>query len=356
MSEHRTMDTTVSTTTAVAQNATAAGAATKAVTMNLFDVAFYFIIAKCCLSLVIIFTNGMTVYVLKQYIKHLNAVHMTMAYLAIADLVFALNPWVKGTVYFIHNHNWWERICIFSSWLNVFSIHWNFQAIILIAIERYFLIARPQFHQKHFSQSKLKYVFLTGFAIMLLTLIIYICLSDVDVIRSHGACRGLVTRNKFPYWFLLLSLYFIYTLILFVSYVRIMIFIWKKKMGMTAGPLGQDRFKKEKRTTIEMIAIVTVYIVVTIPNLTKGVILLDDHTDMVDYIKRSLGFLWYLQAIVNPLIYTLKIPAFKEAYGKMFGRICKRRKGNRVNVINVQRYNVNDSPLEPRRNVENTHN
>ena len=206
MTEYITMETTVSTTTttittttikeetttATAQNATAAGATTT-LTKNLFDVAFYFIIAKCCLSLGILSTNGMTVYILKRFIKHLNAVHLTMAYLAVADLVFGLNPWVKGSVYFIHNYNWWESICIFTSWLNVFSLHWKFQAIILIAIERCFLIARPEIHQGHFSPSKLNYLFLTGFAVILVTPIIYISLVDVDVIRSHGACCGLIT-------------------------------------------------------------------------------------------------------------------------------------------------------------------
>ena len=122
-------------------------------------------------------------------------------------------------------------------------------------------------------------------------------------------------------------------------------------MSMTAGPLGQDRFKKEKRTTIIMIAIITVYIVVTPPNLARGVILTDDHTHMADSIKKSVGFLLYFQAIVNPLIYTIKIPAFKEAYGKMFGRICKRTSGNQVIVFNVQRYKMNNSPLELRRDV-----
>ena len=81
-----------------------------------------------------------------------------------------------------------------------------------------------------------------------------------------------------------------------------------------------------------------------------------DPTDLEANIKTSLGFLGYFQAIVNPIIYTIKIPAFKEVYGKMFGGICKRKKVNRVNVINVQRYNINDSPIEPRRDVEKTRN
>ena len=321
-------------------------------TEDKFGVIFYIIVMKCCLSVVIFLVNGVPLYILKRYIKHINAVHLTIAYLASADIFLGLDPWLRLVLIFMKNLNWQKTFCVFALRSNAFSQHWKIQAIMLIAAERYLLVARSNFHHKHVTPAKFKYVFVAGVTFTLVAMIISSFTQNTT--PKPGECFGTVPGKKIRLFFS--SIYWIYTLIIIFSYVKIIILIWKKRKAQT------DRFKvqhtkKEKKTTILTMIVISLFLVTTAPRIMYVMSLPENPTKGQYQFGKLLSLLWFCNSIVNPLIYTCKVPAFKEAYAKIFGRFFQNTSRNRVGEqINVQEFRSNmNVHVEPRRDVDLVH-
>ena len=311
---------------------TAAAAAAKTNTEDKLDIRFYVTAVKCYLSLVIFLVNGVPLYTLKRYVQHINAVHLTIAYLALADICTGLQPWIKVVIIFIEHQNWGKGVCVFVAWLNFLCEHWKIQAITLIVVERYFLVARSNFHQKHFTPAKLKYVFAAGVTFIVVTMTAYIFTGNMT--QKGGECCGIVAGKKTSIHMLFSSIFLAYTLVLIFSYIKIIIFIWKKKKITPGGLIVQNhnQLNKEKRTTILIMIIVSLHVATSSPKVLQDIILSNNPTKYQKYFGMVLSFLWFCNSILSPLIYTCKVPAFKEAYGKIFSRICLKRNENVVGV------------------------
>ena len=328
--------------------ATEATATTAHTTEDKFGVTFFFTVMRCCLSLAIFLVNGVPLYILKCYVKYINAVHLTIAYLTLADICLGVAAWFKLVSIFLENLNGWEGVCVFASWSNGLSQHWKIQAITLIAVERYFLVARSNFHQKHVTPAKLKYVFAAGVTIIVVMTTVSIFTGNITF---NPGCIGIAPGKRNSIRLLSSSMYWMYALVLIFCYVKIIIFIWKRN-----GPTDRHT-KKEKKTTILTMIIVSLFLATTAPRVVFVISLPDKPTKGQTHFGAALTFLLFCNSIINPLIYTCKVPAFKEAYGKILGRICKNTSRNRVGIqYKVQEYRSNmNINIEPRRDVDLVH-
>ena len=113
---------------------------------------------------------------------------------------------------------------------------------------------------------------------------------------------------------------------------------------------SKNQYNKEKKTTILITLIVSIYISTTVPGWMYSQTLQDDVTENQTEILDFFILIFYCNAIVNPILYASRIPVFKEVYGKIFGQIFSRGR-NRVDTLTVDTRDTN-VPLEPRRNNE----
>ena len=242
--------TTVDKIATTLENVTTITTTTTTIDRSISGLRLYVIIAKCCLSLVILFAYSMIFYILIRYIKYKNAVHLTMGYLAVADMLLSVTPWVEVFMRLTEGQTWLMGTCVFTAWWAAVSVHWQFQAVTLIAVEKYFLISKQQFHQRYFTPSEFKFVLMASFVFVMVTITVHIFVGVV--VPRYGKCYGVMVCDKAFLCHLTLFIYLIYTLILVFSYVKILIFLWKKRMGITVGSLCQNlnHFQKEKKTQL----------------------------------------------------------------------------------------------------------
>ena len=88
---------------------------TAQITESHLYVTFYIIVMKCCLSLAIFLVNSEPLYILKCYVKQINVIHLTVAYLVLADICLGLQPWFRLFSIFIEHQNWWKGVCVFEA-------------------------------------------------------------------------------------------------------------------------------------------------------------------------------------------------------------------------------------------------
>ena len=325
-----------------------------------FSLSFYICVAECCLSPFILLGNGLTVVVVTRYLKTVTPTHVAVTYLAVADFTVGMMSWFHLTTYLTQG-DWkhWRNWCKFAAWCDYASSALNTVAVMLVAIERCVLITKWDFYKKHYTVRKQKIISAASASFVLLTATADIALSLKN--PKFGKCYFDLITNADIFAVISRLMFATFSFILVFSYVRIIRFLWKQRRSVVARQQVQNRPKREKKTTTLMALIVSIYLSTTVPVWIYPLTLSEYVTIHQVGILDIFIFIYYCNALVNPILYAARIPVFKEACGKIFSRIFNGGR-NRDDVLNEQNQTRstrletaerNNGGLDPRRNVNN---
>ena len=324
-----------------------------------FDLAFWIFIVYCFLSPLILLGNGLTIVTVTRYVTKVTPALVAVGYLAVADFMIGLTPWFQLATYLTQGYKYWRNLCTFGAWFENISVSLNLNAVMLIAIERYFMITKWDMYQRKYTVGK------HGIATSITTVVFLVlgAFSHIvgQVIPTYGRCYFAFMRRKGITLMLRATVYTTITTMLIVSYVRIVYFLWKERrsVGVITGQ-NQNQFNLMKRTTMLVTLVVTIYLITTVPAAIYLSVLStvsgDDVTRSHVHVLGILSFIYYCNSIINPIIYASRIPVFKEAYCKIFRRVFRTGK-NQIDVLHVHEVNLpelggSNFPMETRRDSE----
>ena len=83
--------------------------------------SFYICILKCCLSLWILFGNGLTVVITARSVTNVSPTHVAIGYSALSDFMLGLTLWFHLTTYLTQGYKHWRNWCIFAAFVDCFS-------------------------------------------------------------------------------------------------------------------------------------------------------------------------------------------------------------------------------------------
>ena len=288
--------------------------------------SFVLCVCKCVLSFPIITGNGLILTIISRHTKK-SPSHVSVSFLACADLSAGLAPWFFLALYSRNELTHQKVFCTFTAWLEAVTIALDSIAVFIIACERCLLITSWQFHRKYLNVRRQIYVSLFG---AFGSLIIPTASSFAgDVPPRYGSCYWALISDKLVPYILLIPTYTIFLTALICCNLRIVHFVWKHKLRLVANQnsvSGKD-FGKEKKTTAIQAFIVSYYIFSTLPLMIHSCVIPDDPSRSQVALLDTWLFIWYLTALVNPLIYASRVPEFREEFRKIcFGFIKRRRR------------------------------
>ena len=85
--------------------------------------------------------------------------------------------------------------------------------------------------------------------------------------------------------------------------------------------VNNNQSTREKKTSILIALIVSIYVSTIVPLWVYGLTLPDEVTRSQIEILDAFILIFYCNAMVNPIRYASRIPVFKEAYGKIFSQV-----------------------------------
>ena len=321
-----------------------------------FGLSFYICILKCCLSPWILHGNGLTVVIATRFVTKVTPTHVAVGYLALIDFMIGMTPWFHLITYLTQGYKHWRNWCTFTAWVDCFLVTQNTTAIMLVAVERCFCITKWKWYSNKYTVARQKLISGASCLFLLLMSIIYIILGEVD--PKYGNCYFDLIKNRKLVNYKFLPTFVVVFSVFSLCYGKIIHFLCIDKRSA----MQRNHQSRMKRTTSLIALVVTIYTLTTVPTIIYITILSEDVTRIQVQILNILIFVYYCNSIVNPIIYTFRIPEFKKAYCKILDRICNRRR-NEVSVINPSGNNMNIPhesrrilvslvPLEPRRDVD----
>ena len=182
-----------------------------------FGLSFYFCIVRCCLSPLILLGNRITVVIVTRYLKRFTPTHVAVTYLAVADFTVGMMPWLRLITYLTQDFSHWRNWSTITSWIENVVAAQGLNAIMLVAVERYYLIKKWNTYQQHHSVTK--QTLLSGITglFLLLTPTIGIILDKVN--PKFGKCYFALTTKKDIYYFLRVPVFLIISSALILSYM-----------------------------------------------------------------------------------------------------------------------------------------
>ena len=306
-------------------------------------------VLKCILSLPIITGNGMILFIIIRHAKKTPS-HVSVGFLAFADLSAGLAPWFFLAIYLRGELAQQKVFCTFTAWLEAVTIALDSIAVFIIACERCLLITNWQLHRKWLSVRKQIYVSLFG--IFGASVIPTASSLAGDVLPMYENCYWALISEKLVPYILLIPTYTIFSTALICCNLRIVHFVWKHKLMLVPNQNSANKkdFGKEKKTTTIQAFIVSYYILSTLPLMVHSCVVPSDPSRWQVALLDTWLFIWYLTALVNPLIYAYRVPEFQAEYRKICcGLICKRRK-----KFVVSSHGLINEPFQPRRECTNS--
>ena len=306
----------------------------------------------------ILLSNGLTVVIVTKYVKKVTPTHVAVTYLAITDFMVGITPWFYLTSnltqsYWKHWRNW----CTFAVWFDYVSSALSTVAVMFVAVERCFLITKWVLYQKHYTVRKQNIISGVSASFVSEGVTADIAFTSVNPVLGKCYFDLITTRNVFG--FILELIFSIIPFILILSYVRIIYFLWKQRRLVAARQQIQNQPTRERKTTILMALIVSIYLSTTVPAWIYPITLSEYVTIHQVGTLDIFICIFYCNTLVNPTLYASRIPVFKETYGKIFSRIpwFGRNRIDRMNASLEPRRNVdiirNNKSLEPRRDLDN---
>ena len=162
-----------------------------------------------------------------------------------------------------------------NTWVTLVSRTLNISAILLIAVERCFLVTSLKLYQKYLTVRR-QVVLCIAFCVMsFLFGAIFTLMTDAELKTGNSYQIPLGKRTMFLIYVLFLPIYALQTCILGFCYLKIYLFLWKHRKTVTSSQSSSNpqNFQKEKKTTVIISIILTVYLIGTLPNFTYTIII-----------------------------------------------------------------------------------
>ena len=133
-------------------------------------------------------------------------------------------------------------------------------------------------------------------------------------------------------------------------YLKIYFFIWKQRKTLVSSQnnSNQQNFQKEKKTTVLIAIILTVYLAGTLPNLVYSMLAIKNPKIIKPVLLAIFRLLLYVTTLIDTIIYAWKVPEFQKGFHKI---LCCLRKSRIIHVAPLPNVEPpgNNLPLEPRR-------
>ena len=209
--------------------------------------------------------------------------------------------------------------------------------IIFIAIERFIFITKFSIYNKYIKRNRLKRSMIAMSVILLILGVVYLIMRKIET--RYGICYWQLMTNKKLTKFFLAPWFVINTVLLFLLYVKIISFVWKRRqvvvrsISNAPGPGNPDNYKLQKKTTRMMAIVLGIYLVTDMP-VGIYILIMPEDISLWQLILLDTGLLiLYSNAAINPFVYARKSPEFRTAYRKMFGKCCKRSPNGPVPTV-----------------------
>ena len=316
------------------------------------SILFALLIFKWILSPLIVSANGLTIVVIVKYIKKVTPTHVGIAFLAIAGLFVGISLLLNLVVHLLGNSVHSEHIYNMTVWVSLVTIGLNISAMLLIAFERFIIVTSWKFHQKHLTVKRQVGLCMTFFVYFLLFA------TSLTLVTESKFRKGvLVTRSKHKAVAeaLFIPTYILITFALVYCYLKICLFMWKQRKMLISrqNSSKESNFKKEKKTTILIAIILTVYLAGTLPSFVYTMLTANNPKSLNIELSELFGLLWYATILFDIFICAWKVPQLQEGYRKI---LCSFRKSRTTQVApwpNVQPCG-SSLPLKPRREFDSS--
>ena len=307
------------------------------------------------LSPFILACNVLTIIVVKRYIKKVTPTHVVIAFLAFAGLFVGVLPLLSLALYLIGDSVHLRYISNFNVWITVVARTLNISAIMSIAVERCLLVTSSEFYHKYVSVRRQLGLCIGLCIYSLLFATIYTFKADSELKQTNAYQMLLQGRFFLVAYLIFLLIYALETCILTFCYLKIYLFLWKQRKIVypSQNSLQQNNFQKEKKTTVLIAIILTVYLVGTLPSIFY--LFLSKKYPKIWRIElfKYLRLVWCLTTLADTFIYAWKVPEFQEGYHKI---LCCLRRARIIQVVPISSVQSSGSnrPLEPRREFQSS--
>ena len=304
------------------------------------------------LSPFILTANSLTIIVVMKSIKKVTPTHVVIAFLAFAGLFVGMIPLLSLIFYLVGDSVNSEYTNDLKVWLYWTARTLNVSAIMLVAVERCFLVTSWKLYLKCLTVRRQVGLCIAFCVYSFLFATIFALMADSELEHQQRISHHLILQRNVVFLtrFLLLPFYSIKTCILAFCYLTIFVFLWKHRKAVTSSQnsSSQQNFKKEKKTTVLMLIIITLYMIGTFLPLVHALIAQKYPKLWKIELFKSINLVWYAISLLDTFIYAWKVPEFNKEYRKI---LCCLRRSRIIQVVsasNVQPRGIN-LPLEPRR-------
>ena len=305
----------------------------------------------CILCPFILAGNGMTIIVIMTHIKKVLPTHAVIAFLAFAGMFVGVDPLLCLAVYLAPNSLESKQLfCLMRAmaWVTISARVLKASAILLIAVERFFLVMSLKLQHK-FLTLRRQVGLCVGFGVYsMLLAAIYTTLAQQKIKQAYLVPMS--TQKTTIILSLFVATYVLITCVIVCCYLKLCLFVWKqrKTMALRQNSSNQQNFHKEKKTTILIVIILTIYLVWTLPTMVYGLMLRNEPENLSVELWEFIWLVLCATSLVDILIYTWKVPEFQEGYRKI---LCCLQKSDRNQLVpwhDVQPNHGMNFPLEPR--------
>ena len=319
---------------------------------------FVVLIFKWILSLLAMTANGLTITVVAKYIKKMTPTHVVIVFLSFSGFLIGIivHP-LNVVLYFTGNSLNFKHLCDFLTWVKFVGVSLNFCGVFLIAIERCFLVTSPKLYKKFLTVKKQVYLCIAFSICILVFATIYILLVDSEL--RFGDCYPTLKISQLKaslrpiLYITIMTPFSVATCSIAFCYLRICHFVWKHGRALASNQNSsiQNHFQKEKRTTVTIVIILTVYFLGKGSAFFYSLLTINNVINWNIELFEFLALLWHTAAVVDISIYAWKVPEFRQGYRKI---VCCLGRSSIIQVApiaSVQPRGIN-LPLEPRRQFE----
>ena len=291
--------------------------------------------------------NGLTIAVVMKYIKMVTPTHVGIAFMSFTGLFLGIIPLLNLTIYLMGDSVNTKYIYNSTVWVSLVAKALNVSAILLIAFERCLLVTSWKLHRKHLTVRRQVGLSIAFCVYFVLSATILTLVTDSEF--KYGVME-LRSKQKKIVYVLVIPPYTFATCTIAYCYLKICMFIWKQRKTLVSSQnnSNQQNFQKEKKTTVLIAIILTLYLAGTLPNLVYAMLAIKNPKIIKPVLLAIFGLLWYVATLIETIIYAWKVPEFQKGFHKI---LCCLRKSRIIQVAplpNVESLG-NNLPLEPRR-------
>ena len=181
------------------------------------------------LSPFILTGNGLTIIVVVQFIRKVTPTHVAVAFLAFAGLFVGMIPLFSLTFYLMGDSVYSRYIDDLNVWVTVAARTLNISAILLIAVERCFLLTSWTLYIKHLTTRRQFGLCLVFCVYSFVFATIFTLMADSELKFYLRFQMFLQRREFFVAYILFLLIYILESCILAFCYLKIYLFLWKHR-------------------------------------------------------------------------------------------------------------------------------